>query len=91
MKKNHFRIICALACFISAIAFSYWIALIFSIVGFVFFDWFIEGVCSLLLMDMLFGMSRLQFHGFLLVDMSIAAVLFCVIEISKKGISYGTR
>ncbi len=86
---NYFRPLYAILCFASALVFPYWITLFLSLVGYVLFDWYIEGILAVVLTDIVFGTPLLRFHHFVMVGTLISVALFIIVELGKRFTRYG--
>ncbi len=86
---TYLRPLFSILCLFSASFFPYWATLIFALVGYVLFDWYIEGVLAVLVTDIVFGSPLLRFHGFLMVGTMVSIALFIFAEVGKQFTRYG--
>jgi hypothetical protein len=89
IDSTYLRILYTVFCLVAALFWSHWFVFAFALVGYILFDWYIEGVLVLLLTDLLFSTPLLRFHNFLMVGTVIGAFLFAAVQIAKRFTRYG--
>lgn len=87
--NQFYRPLYGIFCLIAAIFSPYWITYILVFVGYLFFDWYIEGVIAVLVSDIVFGVPLERFLNIALVGMMLHAILFALVEIGKRFTRYG--
>ncbi len=88
--SQYIRPLYGVFCLVSALLFPYWVTFFVAAVGYVLFDWYIEGVLAVVLTDILFGVPLMRFHQILLVGTLINIILFILIELGKRFTRYGS-
>lgn len=86
----YLRIAYTIVLALAAFWFPWWVALIGAGVGYVLFDWYIEGVLVLVLTDLVFGVPLARWHGFTAIGTLTSALLFAFVELGKRLTRYGT-
>lgn len=84
------RILYSILCLVAAVWFPYWLLFVLVLVGYILFDWYIEGVLAILLADILYGVPLARFYHLLLPGTLIGAFVFALVEIGKRFIRYGS-
>lgn len=88
--KYYFRVFYGLFCVVCALIFPYWVTFFVAAVGYILFDWYIEGVLAVVLTDILFSAPLTHFHHILLIGTFVNVALFVLIELGKRFTRYGT-
>ena len=66
----------------------FWVSVILAILTMAYFTFFAEAVVLFLLVDLLYGVREEKFWGMFFISLSIAILLFLIIELSKKKLKF---
>jgi len=82
------RILAGVTLVISILFMPFWVTLILTFAGMIYFHIFLEAVFSLLLLDLLYGVPEAKFFGIFFISSIIGVTLLAAVEISKKKLKF---
>jgi len=85
------RILAFIILLFSVLFMPFWVSVILSFAGMVYFPFFLEAVLLLLLSDLLFGVKEIRLFDMIFVSSTIALVCLIILEIFKKELRLRTK
>jgi hypothetical protein len=82
------RILAGVALLFSVLFMPFWVTVILSLTGMVYFSYFGEALFMLLLSDVLYGTEEARFFGIVFISVIIAIPFFFLIEFLKKKLKF---
>jgi hypothetical protein len=66
----------------------WWVSVILTLGGMIYFNVFWEAVVLFLLADLLFGVREAKFHNMLFISFIVATIILIIIEFIKKKLKF---